>query len=290
MLKLCDLASNSPIRQPEVASGRSAGGNAGGKHRPRSPQRLLKCCLIQNHHRLLAAPQASAQSHRLSAAGCGRSGKRSTAWPIRSCRNNRASSMCLRSWKHFPPRLSSTACNSDPIRSPVTAHADNVELPFRAVGRVRRLYAGLLDGLLVAAGAAVFAAVGHRMLPSLVFTKPVLLTRRRAAGPAVGGLSVPVAGLWRSHCGHADSQDSPQHLQGKIATPARASQPGPRALFLDRFGRHGIALGVRRRGCPLLARSHQPNLLDASGVAGAANSAAYRCSTSVVLTSPAGNK
>jgi uncharacterized RDD family membrane protein YckC len=63
-----------------------------------------------------------------------------------------------------------------PNTQAVATHADSVDLPFRAVGVGRRLYAGVLDGLIVAAGAAVFAVVGHRMLPGVVFTKPVLLT------------------------------------------------------------------------------------------------------------------
>ncbi len=58
----------------------------------------------------------------------------------------------------------------------IAVHADNVELPFRAAGRAHRLYAALLDCLLVAAGTAVFAAVSYKMLPKLTFTKPVLLT------------------------------------------------------------------------------------------------------------------
>jgi uncharacterized RDD family membrane protein YckC len=62
-----------------------------------------------------------------------------------------------------------------PAAQPVIAvHADNVELPFRAVGKAHRLYAGLLDCLLVAAGAAVFAAVSYKMLPKVTFSKPVL--------------------------------------------------------------------------------------------------------------------
>jgi uncharacterized RDD family membrane protein YckC len=63
--------------------------------------------------------------------------------------------------------------NTQPV---IATHADNVELPFRAAGRAHRLYAASLDCVLVAAGAAVFAAVGYKMLPKLVFTKPVLLT------------------------------------------------------------------------------------------------------------------
>ncbi len=64
-----------------------------------------------------------------------------------------------------------------PDAQPVMAmHADNVELPCRPVGVAQRLYAALLDCVLVAAGTAVFAAVGYKMLPKLSFTKPVLLT------------------------------------------------------------------------------------------------------------------
>jgi uncharacterized RDD family membrane protein YckC len=64
-----------------------------------------------------------------------------------------------------------------PTTQPVIAvHVDNVELPFRAAGRAHRLYASFLDCLLVAAGSAVFAAVGYKMLPKLTFTKSVLLT------------------------------------------------------------------------------------------------------------------
>jgi uncharacterized RDD family membrane protein YckC len=64
-----------------------------------------------------------------------------------------------------------------PDAQPVMAtHADNVELPCRPVGVAHRLSAALLDCVLVAAGTAVFAAVGYKMLPKLSFTKPVLLT------------------------------------------------------------------------------------------------------------------
>jgi uncharacterized RDD family membrane protein YckC len=62
--------------------------------------------------------------------------------------------------------------NTQPV---IATHADNVELPLRAAGIAQRLYAALLDCVLVAAGTAVFAAVGHQMLPHLQFTKPVLL-------------------------------------------------------------------------------------------------------------------
>jgi uncharacterized RDD family membrane protein YckC len=53
--------------------------------------------------------------------------------------------------------------------------ADYVELPCEPVGISRRVYAGLIDWVLVAAGAAVFGAVSYRMLPTLAITKPVIL-------------------------------------------------------------------------------------------------------------------
>jgi uncharacterized RDD family membrane protein YckC len=55
------------------------------------------------------------------------------------------------------------------------APADHIELPFHAVTIPQRLYAGLVDCALVAAATAVFGAVGYKMLPKLVFTKPLVL-------------------------------------------------------------------------------------------------------------------
>jgi uncharacterized RDD family membrane protein YckC len=69
-----------------------------------------------------------------------------------------------------------------PSTQAVATHVDNVDLPFRAAGVPRRLYAAVLDGLLVAAGVAIFVVVGHRMLHGLAFSKPVLFT---AAGMVV---------------------------------------------------------------------------------------------------------
>ncbi len=54
------------------------------------------------------------------------------------------------------------------------APADHIELPFHAVTIPQRLYAGLVDCVLVAAATAVFGAVGYKMLPKLVFTKPMV--------------------------------------------------------------------------------------------------------------------
>ncbi len=55
------------------------------------------------------------------------------------------------------------------------APTDHIELPFRAVGLSRRVYAGLIDCAAVAAAAGVFAAVSYKMLPKLALSKPVLM-------------------------------------------------------------------------------------------------------------------
>ncbi len=52
---------------------------------------------------------------------------------------------------------------------------DHIELPFRAANISRRLYAGLVDCGLVLAAAAAFAAGAYRLMPRLVFGKPVLI-------------------------------------------------------------------------------------------------------------------
>lgn len=57
-----------------------------------------------------------------------------------------------------------------------TVPREHIELPFRVVSLSQRIYAALVDCSLVAAAAAVFAAICHKMLPKLDFTKPVLLT------------------------------------------------------------------------------------------------------------------
>ncbi|MGA2369712.1 MAG: RDD family protein [Candidatus Korobacteraceae bacterium] len=52
---------------------------------------------------------------------------------------------------------------------------DHIELPFQAVSLSQRLYAGLIDCAIVAAGAVVFGAVTYKMLPKPSATKPVLM-------------------------------------------------------------------------------------------------------------------
>jgi len=53
---------------------------------------------------------------------------------------------------------------------------EHIELPFRVVSRLQRLYSAMVDWFVVAAAAAVFALISHKMLPNLVLSKPVLLT------------------------------------------------------------------------------------------------------------------
>lgn len=67
----------------------------------------------------------------------------------------------------------------DGLHLPATAEAtvtppDHIELPFQAVEISRRVYAGLIDGSLVAAAMAVFCAVAYKMLPSVGHGKPLL--------------------------------------------------------------------------------------------------------------------
>lgn len=57
-----------------------------------------------------------------------------------------------------------------------TVPSDHIELPFRAANISQRVVAALVDCSLVATAASVSAVIGHKMLPSLAFTKPVRLT------------------------------------------------------------------------------------------------------------------
>jgi len=63
--------------------------------------------------------------------------------------------------------------------SPTQAAAlavERVELPVRAAGIPRRMYSATIDCALVLLSAAVFGFVAHKMVPNLVFSKPVRLT------------------------------------------------------------------------------------------------------------------
>ncbi len=53
---------------------------------------------------------------------------------------------------------------------------DHIELPFLATAISQRIYAALMDCSLVVTAAAVFAAIGHKMLPNFAFTKSARLT------------------------------------------------------------------------------------------------------------------
>jgi len=54
--------------------------------------------------------------------------------------------------------------------------AEHIDLPYRPVSILPRIFAALLDCSLVAIAVAIFALIAHKMLPNLVFTKPVRLT------------------------------------------------------------------------------------------------------------------
>ena len=64
-----------------------------------------------------------------------------------------------------------------------TVPREHIELPFRVVGLSQRIYAALVDCLLVMAAAVVFGAICHKLLPKLDLSKPVLLTA--AAAPVL---------------------------------------------------------------------------------------------------------
>jgi uncharacterized RDD family membrane protein YckC len=53
---------------------------------------------------------------------------------------------------------------------------EHLDLPYRPVSMLPRIYAALMDCSLVAIALALFALITHKMLPSLVFTNPVRLT------------------------------------------------------------------------------------------------------------------
>jgi len=53
--------------------------------------------------------------------------------------------------------------------------ADHVELPLQPASIAQRLYAGLVDCLLVGAAAGVFVAAGYKWMPKVELTKPMLM-------------------------------------------------------------------------------------------------------------------
>ncbi len=64
----------------------------------------------------------------------------------------------------------------EPATQASVVSRDHIELPFCAVSISQRLYGALMDCLVVATATFVFAAIGHKMLPDLVLTKPVRVT------------------------------------------------------------------------------------------------------------------
>ena len=64
----------------------------------------------------------------------------------------------------------------EPAAEVLGAQRDHIELPFRTVSIPQRIYAAVVDCFAVAIAAAVFALIGHKMLPTLALTKSVRLT------------------------------------------------------------------------------------------------------------------
>ena len=140
------------------------------------------------------------------------------------------------------------------------APTDHIELPFRAVGLSRRVYAGLIDCAAVAAAAGVFAAVSYKMLPKLALSKPVLMA----------AAAIPIL-LWVAYqyvftmygCGTPGMRMLGMRLRtfkGGAPELAPSSQPRHRAVFFDRIAHDGPVVGAGGRGLPVLARPHQPHL------------------------------
>jgi len=67
------------------------------------------------------------------------------------------------------------------VSAPPVAYGDQVELSFHSAGITQRIYAALMDCLVVGLAAVIFALIGHRMLPDLVFTKPARLATAMVA-------------------------------------------------------------------------------------------------------------
>ena len=61
-------------------------------------------------------------------------------------------------------------------RASTAPAADHVELPHQAASVAQRLYAGVIDCILVAAAAGACIGAGYKFLPRLALTKPLLMT------------------------------------------------------------------------------------------------------------------
>jgi uncharacterized RDD family membrane protein YckC len=73
------------------------------------------------------------------------------------------------------PYLDGLQFGPSPHRAPAS-QTDHIELPFRAAALSQRVYAAFIDCALVGVATAAFGAVGYKMLPRLIVTKPLLLT------------------------------------------------------------------------------------------------------------------
>jgi len=73
------------------------------------------------------------------------------------------------------PYLDGLQFGPSPHRAPAS-QTDHIELPFRAAALSQRVYAAFIDCALVGVATAAFGAVGYKMLPKLIVTKPLLLT------------------------------------------------------------------------------------------------------------------
>lgn len=73
------------------------------------------------------------------------------------------------------PLLDGLQFGPAPQQSPAPP-ADHIELPFRTATLPRRVYAGIVDCLLVGAAAGLFGAAGYKLLPKVEISKPLMLT------------------------------------------------------------------------------------------------------------------
>lgn len=73
------------------------------------------------------------------------------------------------------PLLDGLQFAAHPNAAPDIPH-DHIELPFQSVELSRRLHAGFIDCLLVAAAVGIFGAAGYNFLPKLAPSKPLLIS------------------------------------------------------------------------------------------------------------------
>ncbi len=73
------------------------------------------------------------------------------------------------------PFLEGLQFGPGPMATPSTRTDDQIDLPYHAARIEQRVHAAAIDGALVAAGIGLFAAIGYKMLPKLVLSKPLVL-------------------------------------------------------------------------------------------------------------------